>query len=266
MAVPLSLFLHRPMRLLIGLICISGGHAWAIENNSAGLNDLVILDPGTHERGLPAVQFQDLSGRGKVEVPPIVHVHRYYYSGDKIFQGPIIQGGPTIVVASHPKNGTQMNVDVVLPPGAPRIAYTGNSITYVYQDQRVEIQFQHFPFDPCVAVVKHHQGKGLRHRIDETRQRSREHVKEILANSPLVQSSTELAIEGGQVLKGAATSVGQLSSRGADTLISVTNLIPGVTYLKSLGDQKSQRNYEGSVEHAQLKKEHHDTDFVRTNQ
>ncbi len=39
----------------------------------------------------------------KVDIAPTVHVHRYYYSGDKEIQGPIINGGPTVVVAITPK-------------------------------------------------------------------------------------------------------------------------------------------------------------------
>ena len=138
---PLALF-------MLALICIPKFSARAADNSDAGLNNLVILDPGKHERGLPAVEVKPSPNGLQVEVPPTVHVHRYYYSGDKIYQGPIIQGGPIVIVAKHPKTGVQMNVNAVLPPGAPRIAYTRNSITYVYPDQRVEVKFRHFPFDP----------------------------------------------------------------------------------------------------------------------
>ena len=88
----------------------------------SGLNELVVYDPGTHERGLPAVQLMPNNcGNLGVEIPPAVHVHRYYYNGDKEFQGPIIQGGPTIVVANHPDNpGCTLYIRVNLPSGAPR--------------------------------------------------------------------------------------------------------------------------------------------------
>jgi len=266
MVFPVSGAVFRPVNLLFAWICLCGITVPAGENTSAGLNDLVILDPGKHERGLPAVELQYHADGPHVDIPPTVHVHRYYYSGDKTFQGPIIQGGPTVVVASHPKSGVQMNIDVVLPPGAPRIAYSGHSITYIYPDQRVEIKFQHFPFDPCVAVVKHHHGKGLRQRVDETRQDTREHLKESLVNSQVVHAATEVGSEGGQVVKGVAASIGELSAKGADALKTLSNMIPGVVYLKSKGEQRAQQAYESSVEHAQLKKEYHEPDFVRTNQ
>ncbi len=151
----------------------------------AGLNDLVIMDPGKHERGLPAVLVTYMNEHPEIEIPPTLHVHRYYYSGDKIFQGPIIQGGPTVVVASHPKTGQRMYIDVVLPAGTPRIQYTGNAITYIYNAtrRRVEIKFQHFPFRSGVAVVKHHSGKGLNVAIRDKRQQVGDHVKETMQNS-----------------------------------------------------------------------------------
>ena len=57
------------------------------ENREAGFDDLVIMDPGAHQNGLPAVIFDDESR--EIEIPPALHIHRYYYSGDKEYQGPI---------------------------------------------------------------------------------------------------------------------------------------------------------------------------------
>ena len=82
----------------------------------------MILDPGNHEDGLPAVIFDDESRQ--IEIPPTLHVHRYYKSGDKGYQGPIINGGPTIMVAQYPKTGERINVDVMLPHATPEIVYT----------------------------------------------------------------------------------------------------------------------------------------------
>ena len=161
MARPVLGGIRRPVILLAALLCLCVAPAWAAETTEAGLNDLVILDPGTHERGLPAVEIKHVEGGREIDIPPKVHVHRYYYSGDKEFQGPIINGGPTVVVANHPKTGERMYIDVVLPAGAPRIAYNKHGITYVYPDKRVAVTFQHFPFDPNKSIVKIHHGQGL---------------------------------------------------------------------------------------------------------
>ncbi|MFG0261907.1 MAG: hypothetical protein ACF788_05915 [Novipirellula sp. JB048] len=252
--------------LIFALSGPAGGAAWAQRTTDPGLNDLVILDPGAHERGLPAVKLSGVGGSKEIDIPPTVHVHRYFYSGDKIYQGPILQGGPTIVVANHPKTGERMYIDVVLPAGAPRIAYTKHSIRYLYNDRRVEIKFQHFPFDPCVAVVKHHHGTGFTQSLRDTRERVGDRVQARIAHSQLVHSATELGSEGGHLVSGVATSLRELTAQGTDSLKTLSNMIPGVVYLKSKSEEKHQQAYESSVEHAQLKKEHHETNFVRTNQ
>ena len=113
----------------------------AAEPIASGLNHLAIYDPGTHERGIPAVILEEIGGQLAVDIPPMVHVHRYYYSGDKEIQGPIINGGPTIVVANHPRTGNRMYIDVVLPAGATKVAYNVHGITYVFDEQRVGIHF-----------------------------------------------------------------------------------------------------------------------------
>jgi hypothetical protein len=115
---------------LLSLVWLTiSGHAKA-EPNAIGLHDLVVYDPGVHQQGLPSPQFKK-SGKGlTVEIPPAVHVHRYYYSGDKEIQGPLIRGGPTVVVANHPKTGERMYIDVMLPAGAPTIVYNKSGITY----------------------------------------------------------------------------------------------------------------------------------------
>jgi len=130
----------------LGLVQIFGLSCWmgsavAAEPEKPGLSELVILDPGIDETGLPAVLVND---ENEADIPPTVHVHRYYYSGDKEFVAEYIDGGLTIVKAVHPVTGVHCEVRVVLPPGVPTIAYDNNSITYVYPDRRVKICFSRF--------------------------------------------------------------------------------------------------------------------------
>jgi hypothetical protein len=249
------------------LFSLRGQTACAQANTAAGLNDLVIMDPGKHERGLPAVFVSYMNDHPEIEIPPTLHVHRYYYSGDKIFQGPIIQGGPTVVVASHPKTGQRMYIDVVLPAGAPRIKYTGNTITYIYNAarRRVEIKFQHFPFRSSVAVVKHHSGKGLGVAVRDKHEKVSEHVKETMQNSQAVNAAKELCIGGGQLAKGAALAVGELTAKSVDAVKQVAGTLPGVPYLTSLAEQAPQRQYEAEIDRASLQNAISETPFVRTN-
>jgi hypothetical protein len=248
------------------LFCVRGPEAWSQVTNSPGINELVIMDPGVHERGLPSVELKYLPGGQQIDIPPKVHVHRYYYSGDKIFQGPIIQGGPTVLVANHPKTGEQLYVDVVLPAGAPRIQHTAHSIIYIYSKRRVEIKFRHFPFDSSVAMVKHHSGKGIGVAVADKHEHVHEHVKEKLASSTLVNSIKETGSEGADFVGGVKTGIGKLATKGSDSIITLSNLIPGMTYIKSLREQGPQQQYEATVERAGTKAARKATPFVRTNQ
>jgi hypothetical protein len=232
---------------------------------SPGLHDLVVYDAGSHELGIPGVNFKDDDGGLAVDIPPAVHVHRYYYSGDKEIQGPIVSGGPVIVVARHPKTGQQMYVDVVLPAGAPRIAYDGDSITYVYPDERVVVHFQHWPLDPTKAVVKYHKGQGIGRVIYAKRQKTRQHVHEALHESALVKSVKETAKGAGQLGLGTHEAAVHFTSSGVDFLKSAVGMVPGVTTLKSLAEQRSERQYSTSIQQAATRQAHQAPDFLRTN-
>ncbi len=230
-----------------------------------GLHDLLVYDPGAHERGLPAPQFVEGVKGLEVDIPPAVHIHRYYYSGDKEIQGPIINGGPTVVVANHPKTGERMYVDVVLPAGAPRIAYNKHSITYVYPNKRVAVTFKHFPWNPNKAVVRVQGGRGIGRNIQDAREHVSEHVHEGLENSPVIQSGKEATGEASDFLHGIKVTLGDLSGKGADGLKTLTNMIPGVTYLKSQAEQEPQKDYASSIRGAGIKKARTETPFVPTN-
>ena len=104
--------------------------------------EIEILDPGVDPTGKPAVVVRPgLGGLQQVDIPPAVLVHRYYYTGNRTFQGPMLPGGPVIVVVNHPKTGERVYVPVTIPPGAPKVSYTGDSIRYEYGSQSVTLIF-----------------------------------------------------------------------------------------------------------------------------
>jgi hypothetical protein len=112
--------------------------------------EIEVLDPNVDPRGNPAVVTQPGPDGGVViDIPPTVLVHRYYYTGNRSFQARLLPGGPCIVVASHPKSGERLYIPVQLPPGAPRVTYTADSIEYDFGTQAVTITFcclfQHRP-------------------------------------------------------------------------------------------------------------------------
>jgi hypothetical protein len=235
------------------------------EPSAQGLHDLVVYDPGAHERGLPAPEFVPHADGLKVEIPPTVHVHRYYYSGDKEIQGPIIAGGQTVVVANHPKTGKRMYIDVVLPSGAPKIAYDKNSITYVYPNKRVSIVFSRMPWNCDEARIVNRNGQGVGRTVQNANQKVVAHVSDGITSSPLVQSGKEVTLETVDLLNGVKTSVGQAGAMGLDGIKTLSNMIPGVTYLKSLKEQQPQREYEDSIQNETRKRDRLETPFVETN-
>jgi hypothetical protein len=104
--------------------------------------EIEILDPGVDPLGNPAVLLERAeNGEVRVDIPPVVLVHRYYYSGDRSFQGPMLPGGPSIVVVNHPKTGERCYIPVQMMPGAPRVTYTAHGIEYDYGANGTTISF-----------------------------------------------------------------------------------------------------------------------------
>lgn len=103
--------------------------------------EIEILDPGVDPTGKPAVLIRPGLAGQVVDIPPAVIVHRFYYTGDRTFQGPMLPGGPTIVAVNHPATLERVYVPVTMPPGAPRVTYTAHAIRYDYGPQSVTLRF-----------------------------------------------------------------------------------------------------------------------------
>lgn len=233
-----------------------------------GLHDLVVLDPGAHRQGLPAVHLEPghdcrTAGDLVVDIPPAVHVHRYYYSGDKEIQGPIITGGPTIVVANHPKTGERMYVDAVLPAGAPRIAYDKSGITYVYPRQRVRIHYS--AWRPDVVTVEQMSGQGLKRQVRSLTQFAVRVPKQIVKNSEFLQSARETSVDGGQVVVGAAGVVDAATGTALDKLRELSAYNPLVSTLQGAAQNRPYRKNLIDIRKAAAEKAKATLKFIPTN-
>lgn len=120
--------------------------------------EIEVLDPGADSLGNPAVE---LLANGEVNIPPVVLVHRYYYSGDRSFQGPMLPGGPSILVVNHPKTGDRVYVPAQMMPGAPRVTYTRGGITYQYENHAVMLHFG-FHGQP---TIKYRSGASIQQKV-----------------------------------------------------------------------------------------------------
>lgn len=114
-------------------------------------DEVTVIDPGTNSTGKP----EPLVTEGRVEIPPAIIVHNYYYTGDRDFRGPVFPGGPAIVVVEHPQTGQRLYLDVQMLPGSPRIVYRRHWIDYHFGSQRIRIQFHNplrvlHPHEPVV--------------------------------------------------------------------------------------------------------------------
>jgi hypothetical protein len=171
------------MALALGWLIES---AWAerLTTNVPPTLEIEVLDPNADPLGRPAVELaRDEYGNTTVDIPPVVLVHRYYFTGERSFQAPLLPGGPSIVVVNHPKTGERTYIDVQMPPGAPRVTYTDHSIEYDFGDTGVSVVFGLFGH----PSVKYRSGVSLPNKVidffhvDELKehaQSSHEHVKQ----------------------------------------------------------------------------------------
>lgn len=109
--------------------------SYAAKHASANVppsDEIEVLDPNADSRGRPTVELREECGQLRVDLPPTVLIHKYYYTGDRSFQAQLLPGGPTILVVSHPKTGERCYIETQMLPGAPRVTYTAHEIDYDY--------------------------------------------------------------------------------------------------------------------------------------
>ena len=126
------------------VMCQSGFARDKTGPHVAPADEVVIIRPEADSRGLPTPVIRkqsDSSSALVIETPPTILFHRYYYTGNRDFQGPMLPGGASVIVAKHPKTGQQVAVEAELLPGAPRIFYTREGIRYVYASKSIFVSF-----------------------------------------------------------------------------------------------------------------------------
>lgn len=236
----------------------------ASEPTSSGLNQLVVINPETHERGLPAVLFEGSDNDGlQVDIPRTLHVHRFYYDGDREYQGPILTGGPTTLVANHPRSGQRVYVNVTLPQGAPIIAYSRKAISYIYDDRRVRIAFARK--DQNGAIVSYHSGQGLGRVVSSAVQDSLTKSKSFFASSATAQSLADGTKDGKRSFNGLVSAVDSAASKILDGAKTLVQKLPGVAPLSSMGEGSAQASYESRLRGLTRKNESSKVQDILTN-
>lgn len=198
--------------------------------------EIEVLDPGVDPNGNPAVRLQDDGfGQMNVDIPPVVLVHRYYYSGNRSFQGPMLPGGPSIIVVNHPQTGERCYIPAQMMPGAPRVTYTKHGIEYDYGRHGMSVAFgllgkptvkyrSGYTWSQKVAHVLHAED------ISQHAEKSSEHLQDSWDRSK-------------QMAKGAAVEVKDLTKSVAAPICNTLQVLPfgKMLFSSHVGDKLVQR-------------------------
>lgn len=206
--------------------------------------EIEVLDPGVDPVGNPAVIVRPFSdGVAKVEVPPTVLVHRYYYTGNRSFQGPLLTGGPCIVVANHPKSGERAYVSVQMPPGAPRVSYDADAIEYDFGPQSVTVKFGHLKNTVHYAQ----QGTRLGERVHDAARTKIDNTKEFVRRTGLpdaVDRTKELTRNLAFRTADGVNAVGRATITPIRTLFG---FVPGFNAVTETPDERALRDRDSEI-------------------
>lgn len=211
---------------LIPIVCIAAATLHAADPRVSRVPpamEIEVIDPGVDARGNPAVQLHELRAGTVVDIPPTVLVHRYYYSGDRSFRGPNLPGGPSIVVAAHPKTGERTYVPVQLLPGSPMVHYSAGGIEFDYGDTGIKVVF------PCIGQPrsKVRSGRKISARINDAFC-----IDEIkAATEPKVESRIGAAKRTAIAAEGALLVAKDVVQPITQPAIHLLRLVPGVVAL-----------------------------------
>ncbi|QJW94230.1 hypothetical protein [Frigoriglobus tundricola] len=217
--------------------------------------EIEILDPNVDPTGkptvvrttapvdpaLPVLPLPPAAPQQQIDVPPAVLVHKFYYTGDRSFQGPMLPGGPVIVSVNHPTTLERVYVPVTLPPGAPRVTYTGNSIEYDYGPQSVTLVFGH-----CGNPrVRYSQATAAHEAARKKAVAARTETASWVQRTGIPQGLQRFKDETKSACGAVADRVHDAGKVIVDVTTNAVQMIPGAQLLKSSPEDKAVREQEG---------------------
>jgi hypothetical protein len=198
--------------------------------------ELELLDPNVDPLGRPAAKVIPTTGPdgvARIDIPPCVLVHKYYYTGDRSFQAPLLPGGPTVVVVNHPADGERIYLEIQMPPGAPRVIYTRHSIEYNYGIQSVILSFGAHGR----PKVTFRQGASALTRARVAGERARQATSRFIERTGVPEARRKVH-EKVQTVGGAtADRLHDIGKAAVTPVIQVVKLIPGIQLLTSSPEQ-----------------------------
>ncbi len=212
--------------------------------------EIAVLDPNADPLGRPAVQYQPgpIPGRMTVNIPETVLVHRFYYTGDRNFQAQLLPGGPCIVVVRHPRCGELLYVPVQMPPGAPRVYYSSNSIEYDFGKHGVTLRFCTLHGQP---KVEYRNCMTLTRRIEIQQAKVNAACKEFADRSGITEANQATSAACKNVCKDTADVLGAIGRGVMRPVAQIGQLIPGAQMLQTTDEDRAIRLRDQQVKAAE---------------
>lgn len=210
--------------------------------------EIEVLDPNVDPLGNPAVLTKtNQAGKFVIDIPPAVLVHRYYYTGERSFQGPMIPGGPTILVMNHPRNGERLYVETQMLPGAPRVKYTSSSIEYDYESQAIILKFGHHG----KPTVTYRQGVPLAIRIKQGSARRHEKLDNFVQRTGIPTAGGKIREVGKNVAETTADRIKDVGTMAFAPVIQIVKATPLGNAFTSSPEDRATKARDGAVQRAQ---------------
>jgi hypothetical protein len=211
--------------------------------------EIEVLDPNVDPMGRPTVQVKPVvgtDGLGRIDIPPVVLVHRFYYTGDRSFQGPMLPGGPSIIVVNHPGDGERLYIEVQMLPGAPRVFYTRHSIEYNYGVQSMILSFGAHGR----PKISYRQGVSAATKVRVATAQMRQATARLVERTGAPAAARKVLEETKNVAETGADHVHDIGKAVITPVIKIVQIIPGVKMLTSTAEDRVQHERDNLVQQA----------------
>jgi hypothetical protein len=213
--------------------------------------EIEVLDPNVDPMGRPTVRVNPVigpDGVARVDIPPTVLVHRFYYTGDRSFQGPMLPGGPSIIVVNHPADGERLYLEVQMLPGAPRVIYTRHEIEYNYGVQSIILSFGAHGR----PKISYRQGVSLATQVRVAGAQVRQSTVRLVERTG-APAAARMVLQGTKnVAETGADHVHDIGKAVITPVVKIVQMIPGVKMLTSSVEDRVQHERDNLVQQATL--------------
>jgi hypothetical protein len=212
--------------------------------------EIEVLDPNVDPMGRATVQVKPVIGAdgvARVDIPPCVIVHKFYYTGDRSFQGPMLPGGPSILVVHHPGDGERLYLEVQMLPGAPRVIYTRHSIEYNYGLQSIILSFGAHGR----PKVSYRQGVSTATKVRVATAQVRQATARLVERTGAPAAARKVLDGTKNVAETGADHVHDIGKAVVTPVIKIVQIIPGVKMLTSSAEERVQHERDTLVQQAE---------------